>query len=63
MESVYRPRVDDGVRVNIAPLQRGGLLAAPVLAAKDVQRAIADRARWRADRRRQRRGTGIPELP
>ena len=46
IESEYRPRVDDGVRVNIAPLQRGGLLAAPVLAAKDVERAIADRARW-----------------
>jgi hypothetical protein len=44
---------DDGVRVNIAPLQKLGLLAAPVLAAKDVDRAIADRNCWRENDKEQ----------
>lgn len=51
-EQRYDPDLNDGVRVNIAPLQRAGLLAAPVLAPKDVEKAIADRAAWRADERR-----------
>jgi len=51
-ESVYAPDINDGVRVNIAPLQKAGILAADVLAAKDVDKAIADRAEWRADERR-----------
>jgi len=51
-ESLYAPDLNDGVRVNIAPLQRAGILAGDVLAAKDVDRAIADRAEWRADERR-----------
>jgi hypothetical protein len=51
-ESLYAPDLNDGVRVNIAPLQRAGLLAAEVLAAKDLDKAIADRAEWRADERR-----------
>jgi hypothetical protein len=38
--------------VNIAPLQKAGILAHDVLAAKDVDKAIADRAEWRADERR-----------
>jgi SAM-dependent methyltransferase len=42
----YSPHRDDGVRVNVAPLQRAGLLAAEVLAAKDVMKAITDRATW-----------------
>lgn len=45
----YEPLIDDGVRVNIAPLQKVGLLAAPVLCGKDVDRAIEDRNRWRGD--------------
>jgi hypothetical protein len=49
----YEPVIDDGVRVNIAPLQKFGLLASPVLAAKDVDRAIADRNRWREDDKEQ----------
>ncbi len=49
----YEPLIDDGVRVNIAPLQKLGLLASPVLAAKDVDRAIADRNRWREDDKEQ----------
>ncbi|MCI0407272.1 MAG: BREX-1 system adenine-specific DNA-methyltransferase PglX [Acidobacteria bacterium] len=51
-ERRYDPDLNDGVRVNIAPLQKSGLLAADVLAAKDVEKAIADRAEWRADERR-----------
>ena len=33
-ERNYNPDLNDGVRVNIAPLQRAGFLAADVLAAK-----------------------------
>ena len=51
-ESAYVPDTNDGVRVNIAPLQKAGILAADVLVAKDVDKAIADRAEWRADERR-----------
>ncbi|MGA2451623.1 MAG: N-6 DNA methylase, partial [Polyangiaceae bacterium] len=51
-ERRYEPDLNDGVRVNIAPLQRAGLLAADVLATKDVEKAIADRAEWRSDERR-----------
>jgi hypothetical protein len=50
-ERKYDPDLNDGVRVNIAPLQRAGLLAADVLAGKDVDKAIADRAEWRAGER------------
>jgi len=49
----YEPLIDDGVRVNIASLQKMGLLKHPVLAAKDVDRAITDRNRWRKDDRLQ----------
>jgi hypothetical protein len=49
----YEPLIDDGVRVNIAPLQKFGLLASPVLAAKDVAPAIADRNRWREEDKEQ----------
>ncbi|MDB5097293.1 MAG: pglX [Cyanobacteria bacterium RYN_339] len=45
----WDPDLDDGVRVNIAPLQQAGLLARPVLPAADVAKAIAQRAAWRAD--------------
>lgn len=47
-ERKYNPDLNDGVRVNVAPLQRAGLLPADLLAAKDVEKAIADRAEWRA---------------
>ena len=50
-ERRYAPDLNDGVRVNIAPLQKAGLLAADVLALKDLEEAIADRAAWRADER------------
>ena len=59
-ESAYAPDLNDGVRVNIAPLQRAGLLAADVLGPQDVEKAIADRAEWRADERRWCREGKLP---
>jgi hypothetical protein len=46
-ESLYQPDINEGVGVNIAPLQKAGLLTADVFAGKDVDKAIADRAVWR----------------
>ena len=51
-ESLYQPDINDGVRVNIVPLQRAGLLTADVLAGTDMGKAIADRAVWRDDEQR-----------
>jgi len=51
-EQAWHVDINDGVRVNIAPLQNVGLLASNVLSAKDLRKAIADRARWRSDERR-----------
>jgi hypothetical protein len=59
-ERRYDPDLNDGVRVNIAPLQKAGLLAADVLAAKDLDKAISDRAEWRADERRWCRESKLP---
>ena len=60
-EGAYHPDVNDGVRVNIAPLQKAGILVADVLAAKDVEKAIADRATWRDDERRWCREGKLPK--
>jgi hypothetical protein len=60
-ESLYAPDINDGVRVNIAPLQKAGLLPADVLAAKDIPKAIADRAEWRSDERRWVREGKLPQ--
>ena len=60
-EMRYDPDLNDGVRVNIAPLQKFGLLAADVLDAKDIEKAIADRAEWRADERRWCRDGKLPQ--
>ncbi len=59
-ERRYDPDINDGVRVNIAPLQKAGLLAADVLAAKDLDKAISDRAQWRDDERRWCREGKLP---
>lgn len=59
-ESAYYPDINDGVRVNIAPLQKAGLLASEVLPNKDLDKAIADRAEWRADERRWCREGKLP---
>lgn len=60
-ESLYAPDINDGVRVNIAPIQKAGLLAADVLATKDLDKAIADRAEWRSDERRWVREGKLPQ--
>ncbi len=60
-ESRYFPDINDGVRVNIAPLQKAGLFAADVINKKDVDKAIADRAQWRADERRWCREGKLPQ--
>jgi len=60
-EQAYVPDVNDGVRVNVAPLQKAGLLAGDVIAKKDVEKAIADRAEWRADERRWCREGKLPK--
>jgi len=44
--------LNDGVRVNIAPVQLAGVLASDVLKGADANKALDDRARWRADERR-----------
>lgn len=59
-EQSYIPDINDGVRVNIAPLQKAGLLAADVIAKKDLEKAISDRAEWRADERRWCREGKLP---
>ncbi|MEM2125858.1 MAG: hypothetical protein QXQ53_05630 [Candidatus Methanosuratincola sp.] len=59
-EKRYDPDINDGVRVNIAPLQKAGLLAADVLVKKDLDKAISDRAEWRADERRWCREGKLP---
>jgi hypothetical protein len=60
-ESLYQPDINDGVRVNIAPLQKAGLLAADILAGKDVDKAIADLAVLRDDERRWCREGKLPK--
>ena len=57
-EESWHVDINDGVRVNIAPLQSrpqmgnvqqvAGVLAIDVLKAADARKAIADRARWRS---------------
>jgi len=60
-EQSYIPDINDGVRVNIVPLQKAGLLASDVLAKKDIDKAIEDRAEWRADERRWCREEKLPQ--
>lgn len=60
-ESAYYPDINDGVRVNIAPLQMAGLLAADVIPTKDLDMAISDRADWRANERRWCREGKLPQ--
>jgi hypothetical protein len=50
-EQAWHVDINDGVRVNIAPLQLAAVLATDVLKAVDAKKAIADRARWCADER------------
>ena len=59
-ERAWQVDLNDGVRVNIAPLQLAGALAGDVLKTADAKKAIADRARWRADERRWVRAGKLP---
>ncbi len=59
-ERAWRVDLNDGVRVNIAPIQLAGLLPGEVLRAADAKKAIADRARWRSDERRWVREGKLP---
>lgn len=60
-ERSYIPDINDGVRVNVVPLQKAGLLAADVIAKKDLEKAISDRAEWRGDERRWCREGKLPK--
>jgi hypothetical protein len=46
----WAPDPEDGVRVNVAPLQKAALLACEVLARDDVDAALEDGARWKNGR-------------
>ena len=60
-EQAWHVDINDGVRVNIAPLQLAGVLASPVLAkTTDAKKALTDRVRWRADERRWVRAGKLP---
>jgi hypothetical protein len=60
-ERAWDVDINDGVRVNVAPLQLAGLLADAVLPKDtDARKAIADRARWRSDERRWVRDGVLP---
>jgi hypothetical protein len=60
-ESRYWPDLNDGVRVNIAPFQRAGLLAFEPLQRKDIEEALSDRMTWRADERKWVRQGNLPQ--
>jgi len=60
-EMSYLPEIDDGVRINIAPLQKAGLLAVNVLNIQDLAVAITDRATWRRDERHWCRESRLPK--
>ena len=59
-EEAWRVDINDGVRVNIAPLQLAGVLGSDVLKAQEARKAVADRTRWRADERRWVREGKLP---
>ena len=60
LEGTWHVDINDGVRVNIAPLQLAGVLANDVLKAADARKALTDRARWRSDERRWVREGKLP---
>ncbi|HVB25511.1 MAG TPA: hypothetical protein VNG51_26475 [Ktedonobacteraceae bacterium] len=60
-EKAWQVDINDGVRVNIAPLQLAGVLTSVVLAkASDAKKALIDRSRWRSDERRWVRAGKLP---
>jgi N-6 DNA Methylase len=60
LEGSWHVDINDGVRVNIAPLQLADVLANDVLKAADARNALKDRARWRSDERRWVREGKLP---
>ena len=60
-ERAWHVDINDGVRVNIAPLQLASVLVSPVLSkTTDAKKALTDRVRWRADERRWVRAGKLP---
>jgi len=59
-ERAWAVDINDGVRVNISPLQLAGVLPSDVLKEADARKAIVERARWRADERRWAREGVLP---
>ncbi len=59
-EEAWHVDINDGVRVNISPLQLANVLSREVLNPKDAKKALGDRVRWRADERRWVRGGNLP---
>lgn len=59
-EAAWQIDINDGVRVNIAPLQLAGILAGEVLKPKDALKALSDRVHWRAEERRWVRAGQLP---
>jgi hypothetical protein len=59
-ERRYDPDLNDGVRVNISPLERAGVLASDVLGAEEIEHALNDRVSWRAAERRLVRAKKLP---
>jgi hypothetical protein len=50
-EKRYDPDNNDGVWINIMPVQKAGLFAANVITKEDAEKAIADHSEWRVDKR------------
>jgi hypothetical protein len=59
-ERAWHVDINDGVRVNIAPLQLAGVLTSDVLKVADAKKVLADRACWRSDERRWVRDGKLP---
>ncbi|MGH2389049.1 MAG: hypothetical protein ACRDIE_12670 [Chloroflexota bacterium] len=51
---------NDGVRVNVAPLQLAGVLGGDILKEADANKALADRTRRRSNERRWVRAGVLP---
>ncbi len=60
-EQAYIPDINDGVRVNITPVRKAGVLTADVIAKKDLEKVIADRVEWLTDERRWCREGKLPK--
>lgn len=59
-EVAWQIDINDGVRINLAPLQLAGILAREVLNPQDALKALSDRVHWRAEERRWVREGKLP---